>query len=103
MRAISRVLNVPLSTVFKWGVTVGGSMRSWLSCGGRLRRFWRARLLLRLLTRCGLLYKNSRAFYKWVFTCYVYTTLGLFVLFSVGGREGFQGDLEVFTARWEVG
>ena len=62
MRAISRVLNVPLSTVFKWGVTVGGSMRSWLSCGGRLRRFWRARLLLRLLTRCGLLYKNSRLF-----------------------------------------
>jgi len=23
----------PLSAVFKWGVTVGGSMRSWLSCG----------------------------------------------------------------------
>ena len=30
------------------------------------------------------LHKNARAFYKWVFTCYVYTSLGFY---SVGDRD----------------
>ena len=35
------------------------------------------------------LYKNTRAFYKWVFTCYVYTKLGVtsFTLWGIGMRE----------------
>ena len=33
------------------------------------------------------LFKNVKAFYKWVFTCFVYTPLGLYVLFSVGDRD----------------
>jgi len=33
------------------------------------------------------LYKNIEAFYKWVFTCFVYTSLGLYVPFSVGDRD----------------
>jgi len=32
-------------------------------------------------------FKNTRAFYKWVFTRFVYSTLGLYVLFSVGDRD----------------
>jgi IS1 family transposase len=35
--------------------------------------------------RCGL--TCTRAFYKWVFTCFVYTSLDLYVLFSVGDRD----------------
>jgi hypothetical protein len=33
------------------------------------------------------LFKNIKAFYKWVFTCFVYTSLGLYVLFSVRNRD----------------
>ncbi|BFI76897.1 hypothetical protein YN1HA_29950 [Sulfurisphaera ohwakuensis] len=32
-------------------------------------------------------YRNARAFYKWVFTCYVYTSLGLYPIYSVGDRD----------------
>jgi len=31
------------------------------------------------------LYKNARAFYKWVFTCYVYTKLGVYLI--LGDRD----------------
>ncbi|ADX81490.1 IS element protein [Sulfolobus islandicus HVE10/4] len=51
MRAISRVLNVPLGTVFTWIKRYGGQK---LSCGVRLRSWSRVVLLLRLLMRCGL-------------------------------------------------
>ena len=60
-------------------------MRSWLSCGVGLRSWSRVRLSLRLLMRCGL--TCTRAFYKWVFTCYVYTELGVYLIYSVGGRD----------------
>ena len=32
------------------------------------------------------LFKNVRAFYKWIFTCYVYTKLGVYLVYSVGDR-----------------
>jgi hypothetical protein len=32
------------------------------------------------------LYKNARAFYKWVFTCYVYTKLGVYLILGIGVR-----------------
>ena len=45
-------------------------------------------MLLRLLMRYGLTCPRIlKAFYKWVFTCFVYTSLGLYVLFSVGDRD----------------
>ena len=31
--------------------------------------------------RCGLTF--TRAFYKWVFTCYVYTNLGVYLILGV--------------------
>ena len=52
-------------------------MRSWLSCGVGLRSWSRVRLLM----RCGL--TCTRAFYKWVFTCYVYTKLGVHLILGV--------------------
>ena len=55
MRAISRVLNVPLGCSLGLSVMVGGGMRSLLSCGGRLRSWLRVMLLLRWLMRCGLI------------------------------------------------
>ena len=58
-------------------------MRSWLSCGVGLRSWSRVRLLLRLLMRCGL--TCTRAFYKWVFTCYVCTKPGVYLI--LGDRD----------------
>jgi len=54
-------------------------MRSWLSCGVGLRSWSRVRLLM----RCGL--TCTRAFYKWAFTCYVYTKLGVYLI--LGDRD----------------
>jgi hypothetical protein len=52
-------------------------MRSWLSCGVGLRSWSRVRLLMRYGLTC------TRAFYKWVFTCYVYTKLGVYLILGV--------------------
>jgi len=54
-------------------------MRSWLSCGVGLRSWSRVRLLM----RCGL--TRTRAFYKWVFTCYVCTKPGVYLI--LGDRD----------------
>ena len=35
-------------------------------------------LRVRFLMRCG--HRNTRAFYKWVFTCYMYIRLGLYIV-----------------------
>ena len=84
MRAISRVFNVPLGTVFTWIKRYGRkSMRSWLSCGVGLRSWSRVRLLM----RCGL--TCTRAFYKWVFTRYVYTKLGVYLILGDRGERTF--------------
>jgi hypothetical protein len=31
--------------------------------------------------------RKAKAFYKWVYTCFVYTSLGFYVIFSVGDRD----------------
>jgi len=87
MRAISRVLNVPLSTVFKW-IERHGKRRY-----EKLVELWTKAKEGKVVTKVvdemwTYLYKNARTFYKWIFTCFVYTTLGLLVLFSVGDRDG---------------
>ncbi len=33
------------------------------------------------------LYRDAKAFYKWIFTCYVYTSLGFYLIYSVGDRD----------------
>jgi hypothetical protein len=42
--------------------------------------------------------RNVKVFYKRVFTCFTYTTLGLYVVFSWRrGPEDVQGNIEAFT------
>ncbi|BCU71107.1 hypothetical protein KN1_24040 [Stygiolobus caldivivus] len=61
---------------------VGRSRRRSWTCGVGLNSWSRVRSLL--LTRCGRTCTETRAFNKWAFTCYVYTSLGLY---SVGDRD----------------
>ena len=35
------------------------------------------------------MYKNTRAFYKWVFTCYVYTKLGVYLILGIRDERTF--------------
>jgi hypothetical protein len=83
MRAISRVLGVPLGTVFAWIERHCRSRFEELaSCGAtpgtRLGERWSPRWW----TGYGPTQEGKGL--SQVFTCLVYTTLGLYLLFSVG-------------------
>ena len=49
-------------------------MRSWWS---RVKEFVKGKVVYEMWT---YLYRNNRAFYKWVFTCYMYIRLGLYIV-----------------------
>ena len=89
MRAISRVLNVPLGTLFTWIKCYGGRRYEKLvELWGKAKELVKGNVVTKVVDEMWTyLYKNTRAFYRWIFTCYVYTTLGLLVLFSVGDRD----------------
>jgi len=89
MRAISRVLDAPLSTVFKWIERHGkGRYEELVEMWTEAKEVLEGKVVTEVVDEMWTyLYKNTRAFYKWTFTRFVYTTLGLLVLFSVGDRD----------------
>ena len=89
MRAISRVLNVPLGTVFTWVKRYGKQRHEKLvDLWSRAKEFVKGKVVTKVVDEMWTyLYRNTRAFYKWVFTCYVYTRLGLYIIYSVGDRD----------------
>jgi len=88
MRAISS-LNVPLGTVFTWVKRYGGQKYEKLvELWGRAKELVKGKVVTKVVDEMWTyLYKNTRAFYKWVFTCYVYTKLGVYLIYSVGDRD----------------
>ncbi|BDB99989.1 hypothetical protein SACC_30060 [Saccharolobus caldissimus] len=87
MRAISRVLNVPLGTVFTWIKRYGKQKYEELvDLWCRAKEFVKGKVVTKVVDEMWT-YRNARAFYKWVFTCYVYTSLGLYLVYSVGDRD----------------
>ena len=82
MRAISRVLNVPLGTVFTWVKRYGRKKYEKLvELWGRAKELVKGKVVTKVVDEMWTyLYKNARAFYKWVFTCYVYTKLGVYLI-----------------------
>jgi hypothetical protein len=89
MRAISRVLNVPLGTVFTWIKRYGGrKYEKLVELWGRAKELVKGKVVAKVVDETWTyLYKNARAFYKWVFTCYVYTKPGVYLIYSVGDRD----------------
>ncbi|WP_457852388.1 IS1 family transposase [Saccharolobus islandicus] len=89
MRAISRVLNVPLGTVFTWIKRYGGQKYEKLvELWGKAKELVKGGVVAKVVDEMWTyLYKNTRAFYKWIFTCYVYTKLGVYLIYSVGDRD----------------
>ena len=84
MRAISRVLNVPLGTVFTWIKRYGGrKYEKLVELWGRAKELVKGKVVAKVVDEMWTyLYKNIRAFYKWVFTCYVYTKPGVNLIFG---------------------
>ncbi|WP_432517828.1 IS1/IS1595 family N-terminal zinc-binding domain-containing protein [Saccharolobus islandicus] len=89
MRAISRVLNVPLGTVFTWIKRYGGQKYEKLvKLWGKTKGLVKGSVVTKVVDEMwAYLYKNTRTFYKWIFTCYVYTRLGVYLIYSVGDRN----------------
>ncbi|BCS92576.1 MAG: hypothetical protein MjAS7_1184 [Metallosphaera javensis (ex Sakai et al. 2022)] len=87
MRAISRVLQVPLGTVFTWIKRYGGKKYA------KLAELWRrARDELnegvKVVDEMWTYFRrNAKAFYSWVFTGFVFSRKGMYVVFSVGDRS----------------
>ena len=81
MRAISS-LNVPLGTVFTWIKRYGGQKYEKLvELWGKAKELVKGKVVTKVVDEMWTyLYKNTRAFYKWVFTCYVYTKLGVYLI-----------------------
>ncbi|ADX86702.1 ISC1173 transposase [Sulfolobus islandicus REY15A] len=77
MRAISRVLNVPLGTVLTWIKRYSGQKYEKLvKLWGKTKGLVKGGVVSKVVDEmCTYLYKNARAFYKWIFTCYVYTSI----------------------------
>ncbi|GAA5419253.1 hypothetical protein Stok01_01211 [Sulfurisphaera tokodaii] len=66
-------------------------MRSWWS---RVKEFVKGKVVYEMWT---YLYRNNRAFYKWVFTCYVFRSLGVYLIYSVGDRdENTFGEVKMY-------
>ncbi|ADB88681.1 Insertion element protein [Saccharolobus islandicus L.D.8.5] len=90
MRAISRVLNVPLGTVFSWIKRYGRQKYEKLvELWGKAKDLVKGGVVSKVVDEMWTyLYKNARAFYKWIFTCYVYTRLEFtsFTLWVIGMR-----------------
>jgi len=94
MRAISRVLNVSLGIVFTWIKRYGRQKYEELvELWGKVKDLVKGKVIDEIWT---YLFKNIKAFCKCVFTCFVYTSLGLYVLFSVGdrGEKAFKEILQ---------
>jgi len=74
MRAIFR-LNVPLGTVFTWIKQHGRKKHEKLvELWSRVKELVKGKVVAEVVDEMWTyLYKNTRAFYKGVFTCYVYT------------------------------
>ena len=89
MRAISRVLNVPLGTVFTWVKRYGKrKYEKLVDLWNKAKELVKGKVVTKVVDEMWTyLYRNTRAFYKWVFTCYVYTRLGLYIIYSVGDRD----------------
>jgi hypothetical protein len=81
MRAIFR-LNVPLGTVFTWIKRYGRKEHEKLvELWGRAEELVKGKVVAKVVDEMWTyLYKNTRAFYKRVFTCYVYTKLGVYLI-----------------------
>ena len=81
MRAIFR-LNVPLGTVFTWIKRYGRKEHEKLvELWGRAEELVKGKVVTKVVDEMWTyLYKNTRAFYKRVFTCYVYTKLGVYLI-----------------------
>jgi hypothetical protein len=90
MRAIFR-LNVPLGTVFTWVKRYGGKKYEKLvELWGRAKELVKGKVVAKVVDEMWTyLYKNTRAFYKWVFTCYVYTKLGVYLILGDRGERTF--------------
>jgi len=89
MRGIARVLGVPLSAVFKWVRRHGKKeYEKLVELWGRARDTVEGKTTAKVVDEMWTyIFRNSRAFYKWVFTCFVYSALGLYLVFSVGDRD----------------
>jgi Transposase and inactivated derivatives len=89
MRAIFR-LNVPLGTVFSWIKRYGRQKYEKLvELWGKAKDLVKGGVVSKVVDEMWTyLYKNARAFYKWIFTCYVYTRLEFtsFTLWAIGMR-----------------
>jgi hypothetical protein len=86
MRAISS-LNIPLGTVFTWVKRYGRKKYEKLvELWGRAKELVEGKVVAKVVDEMWTyLYKNARAFYKWVFTCYVYTKAGSLPHLLCGG------------------
>jgi len=86
MRAISRVLQVPLGTVFTWIKRYGKRKYP------ELLDLWsRAKDVagegVKVVDEMWTYVKrNAKAFYAWVFTAFLFSRRGMYVAFSVGDR-----------------
>ncbi|QXJ30585.1 hypothetical protein J5U21_00231 [Saccharolobus shibatae] len=89
MRAISRVLNVPLDTVFTWIKRYGKQKyEKIVDLWNKAKELVKGKVVTKVVDEMWTyLYRNTRAFYKWVFTCYVYTKIGAYLIYSVGDRD----------------
>ncbi|QXJ34940.1 hypothetical protein J5U22_01487 [Saccharolobus shibatae] len=72
MRAISRVLNVPLGTVFTWIKHYGQKYERLVDLWNKAKELVKGKVVTKVVDEMWTyLYRNTRTFYKWVFTCYV--------------------------------
>ena len=82
------MLNVPLGTVFTWIKRYGWKKYEKLvELWGRAKELVKGKVVAKVVDEMWTyLYKNARAFYKWVFTCYVYTKLGVYLILGTDER-----------------